>query len=153
MKILEKPLGYYFTQAKTGVQLLILASIIRFTMKPLFQIPYDQGTHFVSVTILLLILMAWYSLRARGTYRDLLGIAAVLSLTAEGLIILSIAIDDLGGIDTYYTDPLHGGSLNLLAHMGGHLVGALIFTLFLWGLGSLILRVRGGATAVAGGIG
>ena len=152
MRILDKPFGRYLSEANTGVLLLVVVGIVRFLLKPVFQIPYERGTNFASLTILVFLLMVWYSVKAArsaGTYRDVLGIAAALSLVMALLIIISIAIDDFGGIDTYYTDAAHGGGGNPLAHMGGHAVGALVFTLALWAIGSVILRVLGASRKAA----
>jgi hypothetical protein len=148
MKLFNKPFGEYIQFAKVGVYLLALVSVVRFLMKPVFNIPYAEGTHFVSVTILMPILMIVYTLRARsagmGSYRDLLGIAAALAIPTMAFIILGITVDTLAGIDTYYTDPAHGGNLNQFLHIGGHiLVTGVGFSLILWGIGSLVHRVTG----------
>ena len=144
----NRPLGEYFQFTKIGIYLLALVSVVRFIMKPVFNIPYAEGTHFTSVTILMPILMIVYTIRARsaglGSYRDLLGIAAALALSTTAFIILGIAVDTLGGIETYYTDLKHGGNLNQWLHVGGHiLVTGVIFTLILWGIGSLVHLVTG----------
>lgn len=100
----------------------------------------------------MLILLVVYSVsaaRRSQTYRDVLGIAAALSLSSAAIIILAIAIDDFGGIDTYYTDLGHGGELNPWAHMGGHLVGGLLGILFGWLVGSIIFAI----TRAVGGSG
>jgi hypothetical protein len=148
MKLLKKPFGEYLEYTKLGIGLLLLVSVVRFLLKPVFEIPYAQGTHFASVTILLPILMLVYAVmiaRNRGSFRDLLGVALALSLSAALFVMLGIALDDFGGIDTYYTDPEHGGQLNAWAHMGGHLVGGFIGALILWGLGSLAYLIAGGS--------
>jgi hypothetical protein len=65
-----------------------------------------------------------------------------LSWPAALFIILGIAIDEFGGIDTYYTDLEHGGSFNVWQHMGGHVIfSGVIFTLAMWGLGSLVYLI------------
>jgi hypothetical protein len=148
MKLLNKPLGEYCQFTKVGIYLLALVSVVRFLMKPVFNIPYAQGTHFTSVTILMPILMIVYTMRAGsagyGSYRDLLAIAAALALSSATFIILGIAVDTLGGIDTYYTDLAHGGNINQWLHVGGHiLVTGVGFSLILWGLGSVVHRVTG----------
>ncbi|MBI3940910.1 MAG: hypothetical protein HY315_08750 [Acidobacteria bacterium] len=152
MKLLEKPFAQYLGDVKPGIILLILLAAVRFLLKPLFQVPYERGTNLASVTILLFILIVFYSVKAArssSTYRDLLGIAAALSLTTALLIIVGIAIDDFGGIDTYYTDLAHGGNLNPWVHMGAHAAGGLIFTLLTWGVGSLVFRFTGGGQKTA----
>jgi hypothetical protein len=142
MKLFNKPFGEYWQFAKVGVYLLALVSIIRFLMKPVFNIPYGQGTHFTSVTILMILLIIYYAVRANAAgydYRDLLGIAAAIAWPTTIMIILGIAIDDFGGIDTYYTDLEHGGSFNPWQHMGGHIIFSGIITpLVLWGIGALV---------------
>ncbi|MDZ7363177.1 MAG: hypothetical protein ONB46_21005 [candidate division KSB1 bacterium] len=147
MKLFNKSLSKYWQHCRTGVYLLALVSVIRFLMKPVFNVPYTQGTHFTSVTILLLVLMVVYAVRANaagmGSYRDLLGIALTLSMSSAALILLGIAIDDFGRIDTYYTDLAHGGNLNTWLHMGGHVVAGLVSSLFLWGVGSLVYFLAG----------
>ena len=148
MKRRNKPLGEYLRFAKLGVGLLLLVSIVRFLLKPAFGIPYEQATHFASVTFLMLILMPVYAVvvaRHGGSYRDLLGVALALSLSTTLFIMLGIALDDFGGIDTYYTDLAHGGQLNPWAHMAGHILGGVIGALVLWGLGSLVYLVAGGS--------
>lgn len=156
MKLFDKPFGAYWQHAKGGIYLLAALSVIRFLMTPVFNVPYAQGTHFTSVTILMIVLMVYYAVRAAASgfdsYRDLLGIAAVLGLSTAAMIMVAIAIDDFGGIDTYYTDPAHGGSLNAWQHMAGHLIfTGIISSLVLWGIGSLVYFIanRGRKKAVA----
>jgi len=152
MKLFNKPFGEYLQSAKVGIGLLLAVSVIRFTLKPMFGIPYEQGTHFASVSILMPILMLFYAVqvaRSGGTYRDVLGMAAALALPTLLFIDLGIAIDDFGGIDTYYTDLAHGGNLNAGLHMLGHVFGTgIISTLVLWGIGSLIYVFAGGRKKV-----
>jgi hypothetical protein len=148
MKLFNRPLSEYCRFTKVGIYLLALVSVVRFLMKPVFNIPYAEGTHFTSVTILMPILMIVYTIRARsaglGSYRDLLGIAAALALSTAAFIIVGIAVDTLGGIETYYTDLAHGGNLNQWLHVGGHiLVTGVGFSLILWGIGSLVHLVTG----------
>jgi hypothetical protein len=148
MKLFNKPFVEYLNDTKLGITLLLLVSVVRFVLKPMFGVPYQQGTHFASVTILMPILMLVYSVmvaRSGGSYRDLLGIAAALALPTALFIIIGIAIDDFGGIDTYYTDLAHGGNLNAWLHMGGHIVAGVIGTLVLWAIGSLVYLIAGGS--------
>lgn len=148
MKLFNRPFGEYLQFAKVGVYLLALVSLVRFLLKPVFDVPYAEGMHFTSVTILLPILMIVYALRAGaaglGSYRDLLGVAAALAIPTTAFIILGIAEDSLAGIETYYTDPAHGGNINQWLHVGGHiLVTGVVYNLILWGLGSQVHLVTG----------
>jgi hypothetical protein len=149
MKLLNKPFGEYLNTTQLGIGLLLLVSVVRFLLKPMFNVPYAEGTNFASVTIVLPLLVVLYAVKTAnsgGTFRDVLGVAAALSLPTTVFIILAIAIDDFGGIESYYTDPDHGGSLNAWQHMGGHVVfSGIIFTLVMWGLGSLIFLIAGGS--------
>ncbi len=144
MPLLSKPFRNYFRETCIGLWLLLAIGVFRFLLKPVFGIPYHQGTLYSSVTIMVLILVVIYSALApsRGeTYRDVLGISAAISFSSEAIIIAAIAIDEFGGIDTYYTDPAHGGNLNPFLHMGGHLIAAFIGALLWWGLGSLVFMI------------
>lgn len=132
-----------------GIGLLLLVAIVRFLLQPLFQIPFDQGTNWVSLTILLPITMVIYAVavaRRGGTLRDLLVLAALFAFSAMLFVILGIAVDDFGGIDTYYTGPQEA---NTWGHMFGHVVEGVIFTLLLWGIGSVVYLVAGGRKRAA----
>ena len=148
MKLLNKPFAEYLQMAKLGIGLLLLVSVVRFVLKPMFDMPYAQGTNFASVTILMPILMLFYAIKVAnsgGTYRDLLGVAMALGFSTALFIIVGIAVDDFGGVDTYYTDLAHGGDLNPWMHIVGHVVFGIVVTLVLWGVGSLIYLIAGGA--------
>jgi len=149
MKLFNKPFGDYLQSTKTGIGLLFVVSVVRFLMKPAFGVAYAQGTNLASVTILLPIVMAVYAVKAArsgGTFRDLLGVAAALCWSTTVFIMLGIAVSTFGGIDTYYIDPEHGGDVNAWLHMGGHILfSGVIFTLVMWGLGSLVFVLAGGS--------
>jgi len=152
MKILDKPLSSYITQVRVGLITLAVVAVIRFTLLPVFGVPYGRGTHWVSVTLFLIALVLVYSVAAArlgGSFRDVLGISACLVLFSALLIIVAIAIDDLGGIDSYYTDPMHGGELNPWLHMGAHALAGFIFTVILWGIGSVAFLIAGGRKKTA----
>jgi hypothetical protein len=152
MRLFGKPFPGYFRETRIGLWLLMAVGAFRFLLKPVFGIPYAQGTWYSSVTILALILVVVYSALAatrRETYRDVLGIAAAISLASAAIIIVAIAIDEFGGIDTYYTDPLHGGSVNPFLQMGGHLIVLIFYTLVGWGLGSIVLTIARAVTKLS----
>jgi len=149
MKILNKPFREYFREARLGIALLLLIAVMRFLLQPLFQIPQEQGTHWVSLTIMLPIIMVCYSLAVAlkgGAFRDLLALAAWFALSGMLFVILGIAIDDFGGIDTYYTGPAES---NPWSHMFAHVVEGVVFTLLLWGIGSVVYLVAGGRKRAA----
>jgi len=149
MKLLNQPFRQYFREARLGIALLFLVAVMRFLFQPLFQIPQDQGTHWVSLTIMLPIIMLCYSVRVAlkgGTFRDLLALAAWFALSGMLFVMLGIAIDDFGGVDTYYTVP---GESNTWGHMLAHVVEGVILTLLLWGIGSVVYLVAGGRKRAA----
>lgn len=147
MTLFNEPLGAYFRQLKTGIYLMGALAVIRFLMQPVFSVSYEAGTTLTSVTNLLFILGVFYAYRASKDsstiYRDMLGIAFVLALSSQVLVAIAIAVDDLTGIQTYYTAPGHSVA-NTGAHIVGHLIpGTLVLTLVLWGIGSLVKKLFG----------
>ena len=144
MKLFSKSFGEYWQFAKGGAYLLAIMAVIRFVLKPLTHLPYEQVTHFASVTNLMILLMIYFTIRGRASgfinsYRDVLGIAATLALSSVVLIVAGIAISNIAGIDTYYIEPGHGGGVNQYVHVGLHLLfNSVGFSLFLWGVGSLV---------------
>jgi hypothetical protein len=144
MKLFNKSFGEYWQFAKVGAYLLALMAVIRFVLKPMTGMPYETVTHFASVTNLAILLMIYFTIRARSSgfinsYRDILGIAMVLAFSLAALVVLGIAIDNIAGIQTYYTEDGHGGEINQWVHVGAHLLFQGIgSSLFLWGIGSLV---------------
>ncbi|MEE8348536.1 MAG: hypothetical protein V3R94_03130 [Acidobacteriota bacterium] len=148
--MLHKPLGHYLRQTRWGIGLLLAVAILRFLMLPLFQVPYEEGTHWVSLTVLLPVIMVVYSVvvaRAGGTFRDVLGIALCLGFASALFVILGIGIDGLGGVNTYYS--VGEGDMNPASHMLAHGVAGIVFTLLLWGVGALTYLVAGGRSSRA----
>lgn len=147
MKLFDKPIMSYVSDVKTGLYVILAVSVVRFLMLPVFNVPYAEGTHFVSATIFLALAWLYYIVRAVRTpgtsYRDLLGTTVALFIPTALMIIVFILIDDLGGINTYYTDPAHGGELNPWMHSLGHLVFGVVTSVIFWGLGSLIHFIAG----------
>ena len=95
--------------------------------------------------MLLPLLMLVYAVtvaRAGGTFRDLLGVALCLGGASTLLVVLGIGIDELGGVDTYYTVGEAGMSPG--SHMLAHGVAGAVSTLVLWGVGSLVYLLAGG---------
>ena len=142
MKLLNKPFYQYFEDVRWGIIALAAMALLRFALKPL-GVPYGTGSHLASMTVLLPVLMVLYSVRAgRESWgdRDILGIAAALGLINWLLIMGAIALDESLGLQTYFTDPEHVGSLDTATHMAGHTISSLVFTLILWGMGCLLRR-------------
>ena len=103
MKLFNQPFGHYLRQTRWGMGLLLAVAIVRFLMLPLFQVPYETGTGWVSLTVLFPVLMLVYAViaaRARGSFRDMLAIVLCLGFSSALFVILGIGIDDFGGVDT-----------------------------------------------------
>ncbi len=144
---LASRLSAYFRQVRVGVVLILMVGIVRFLMLPVFGVGYDAGTTFTSLNILVLVLglvYAFMAVRKPGTtYLDLLGILFVLALVQSLTIALAVVVDDVGGIETYYTAPGHGGEVNTILHAVAHLTGIVIVPLVLWIPASLMKLVFG----------
>lgn len=145
MAFFSESLGSFFTRVRPGLTIIAIFAVIRFLMLPVFGIPYAQGTNFASVFIVAGLVIAFYTLghaRDAGGYKDLLAIVFVVILCTNLLVVIGIALDEGLGIDTYYTDPAHGGSQSVLSHMVGHLVFAsIIGSLFYWILASILYTI------------
>ncbi|MBI4446058.1 MAG: hypothetical protein HY645_09110 [Acidobacteria bacterium] len=138
---LNQSFAGYLKEISWGILLLALIAVIRFLMKPVFEIPYERGTNWASLNILLFVLITVYAFRAarRGDgLADLAIMSVMLAFTSALLTIAGIAVDEFAGVDTYFTDPAHGGGMQALAHMGGHLVAGIIVSVALWVLGTLV---------------
>ncbi len=130
-------LGAYFKNVRIGLVLLVLVGVVRFLMKPVLGIPAESGSALTGVAWLWLILVLVYSTlvgQKGGRFGDVVGTVFVLSAVASVISVVGIALDEFGGIDTYFTDPRHGGSMNPWLHMGGHLIAGIVLTI----AGSLI---------------
>lgn len=146
MKLFNRSLGSYCADVRVGVILLGVLAVIRFLMLPVFGVPFAEGSLYASLNVLLPILGIYYAYsfgqRPGTSYRDILGIAFTLAVSLNVFVSLGIAVDDFGGIQTYYTDMAHGGEFNPVLHILAHLIGAtLLHTLFIWGLGSLVFAL------------
>ena len=145
MAFFSQPLSGFCTHVKTGLTVIGVFALVRFLMLPAFGVPYDQGTTYTSVFIVSLIVIVLYAIghaRDAGGYKDLLAISFIVLMTANLFIVVAIGIDEGLGIDTYYTDPAHGGSQNVFLHMFGHLVPATIIgSLFGWLVASIVYTV------------
>ena len=136
-----------FEYVKPGLLLLLAMSIVRFLMLPVFNIPYEAGTTYTSTFILQLIVGAYLvgqaAMNTDASYKTLLSYAFVLAFCYQVIMAIMIAIDDFGGIETYYTDPGHSLA-NTWLHMGGHLlVPTIVATIIIWIVGALAKAMLG----------
>lgn len=147
MSLLNKSLGSYVSEARIGLLVLLAIGFLRFLMGPVFGIPYARGTNWTSMTIVLLILMIIYSIKVAGEkrgFKDLLGLAIVFGFGCALMIIVGILASSLFGIQSYFVDPEHGGSLSVGFHVLGHVIEGVVFAVVLWLIGSLVFMLAGG---------
>src|SRR5439155_1767809 len=105
MSFFGKKVGEYLAFSRTGMILIVLMGLIRFFVG-ISAVPYERATHMVSMTILTLLLFVIYghfaSAKGFGTYRHLLPIAASLSLSMFGFIMLAILTEGVTGWHGYF---------------------------------------------------
>ncbi len=145
MAFFSKPFGSYVNSVKPGLYLLLVVAVVRFMMLPVFNVPYDSGTTYTSMSILLIILGVFFAYKLSqtqgSTYKDVLGTMMVLSYSNAIIVSIAILIDDFGGIETYFTAPGHSLE-STFAHIAGHIfVAGTFMALLLWGVGSLMMKI------------
>ena len=141
MAFFSQPLSGFFNKVKPGLLVIAAVAVLRFLMLPVFGIPYSDGTSLASVFIVSTIIVLIYGAAhgaTGGSAKDLLAVAAIIMYSVGVIISVAILIDEGLGIDTYYTDPAHGGSNSIVFHVFGHLViASTVFTLVTWLLSSV----------------
>jgi len=123
-----KRLARYARFVGVGMALIILIGLARFAAGVL-GVPYERGTHLVSITITTMVLAVVYGARVAatgfGTYRHLLPMVVMLALTMYGFIVAAILVEGLGEIHGYFHAPGQGlapGGMSVLDHIGGQLL-------------------------------
>ena len=92
MKLFHKPFGHYLRQTRWGMGLLLAVAVVRFLMLPLFQVPYETGTGWVSLTVLLPVLMLVYAVvvaRGGGNFPGHAGFITAISVPKRRIPILN----------------------------------------------------------------
>lgn len=112
-------------------------------------------TKFLSLTVLLLLGMIYYSVRVStsrfGSYKQLLPVLALQVILAQCIILAGIVIGILTGKDNIFTAPeFSPGKVDgkTWGHAGGHVVAMIVLPIVLWLVGSLIMLV---ARKITGG--
>jgi hypothetical protein len=157
VSIFGKTLAEYARFVRVGIILILLMGVARFIVG-VSGVPYEKATHFVSITLLTLLLALVYGHKAAaskfGSYRQLLPATALLAVTMYGFIILAILVESLWGIHGYFhsettravASRLPSGILRAPAqmsvafHITGQLIAMPITTAILWGIASLGFR-------------
>jgi len=153
--IFGKELTEYAGFIRVGILLILVMGVARFIVGA-SGVPYEKATHFVSVTLLTLLLALVYGHKAAaskfGSYRQLLPAVGLLAVTMYGFIILAILVEHLSGIHGFF----HSGTTRAVAsrfpsvqapaqmsvglHITAQLIAMPITTALLWGIASLGFR-------------
>jgi hypothetical protein len=146
MKIFGKDISEY-VKFEAGFLILILVVGLARLILSVLGVP-NSAVKFLSLTVLLLIGMLYYSVRVYttgfGSYKQLLPVIALQSIVAEGLVIAAIIVAMLSGHDNIYSSPeFSPGKVSgrTWGHVGGHLMAMVFVPLVLWLLGSLVMFV------------
>jgi len=147
MTIFGKRLSEYVAFCKPFLGLILVAGIARFAL-------YAGGApnsiaKWVSMTVVMWIGVFYYSIRVHtsgfGSYKQLLPICFLQSLTAQLIIVPSIILAILTGKDNVYSIPenFFGADGKTWLHVAGHLFigGTTLGPLLSWLVGCLIMFV------------
>ena len=158
MKIFGKSLAEYLNFEKGFLILILVVGFARLGLS-LAGVP-NATVKFVSLTVLLLLGLAYYSVRVHtsgfGSYKKLLPVLALTVILANLLIVSGIVLGMATGKDNIFTAPEYSGGTNgkTWGHVAGHLVVMVVGPLILWGIGSLIMlltkKLTGGRQARTG---
>ena len=170
MSILGKKASEYFRFVRTGMVLILLMGVIRFVVG-ISGVPYERATHFVSMTILTMVLFLVYGCKAAakgfGAYRHLLPLSYALAVAMYGFIVLAILVEGFTGLPGYFhVHSLHALAanpntptflsqsiptfMNVPTHIAGQILAMFVFGFAGWGLASISffltrkVRVAGG---------
>lgn len=144
MTIFRKQLSEYVAFCRPFLVLILVVGIVRLALS-LGGVPTSIA-RWVSITAVVWIGVLYYSIRVRtsgfGSYRHLLPICVLLSLTAQAIIVSGIVIAIFSGNDNIFSVPEYsfGDDGKTWLHVGVHLVlGTTVGPLLAWLPGCLIM--------------
>jgi hypothetical protein len=144
MTIFGKSLSEYFEVAKPFLGLMLVVGLTRLTLS-LGGVP-DSIARWLSITAVGWIGALYYAIRVHtsgfGTYRHLLPIYFLQSLTAQAIIAPSILLAILTGTDNIYSVPefSFGSDGKTWTHLGAHLLlGTTVAPVIAWIVGCAIM--------------
>lgn len=147
MTIFGKPLSEYFNFAKPVLALVVLVAIARLALS-LGGVP-NSATKWLSVTVAIWLSLLYFAIRVHttgfGSYKQLLPICYLLSISAQAVIVPSIILAIVTGHDNIYSIPenFFGNDGKTWLHAAAHVfVGGLsLGPLMGWVLGCLIMFI------------
>lgn len=153
MTIFGKRLSDYLRFEKDFLILILVVGLARLILS-LLGGP-DSIAKFLSLTVLLLLGMIYYSVRVHtsgfGSYKQLLPVLALPVILAQCIVVAGIVIGILTGKDNIFTAPeFSPGKVSgrTWVHAASHVVAMIVVSLVLWLVGSLIMLV---ARKITGG--
>jgi hypothetical protein len=145
MTIFGKTLSEYVSFAKP---LLLLIGVVGIARLGLSLAGVQTGiVKWLSISAVLLIGLVYFSIRVYttgfGSYKQLLPVLFLQSVTAQAIIIAGIVIAIETGRDNIFSVPEYAGGRDgkTWLHAGAHLVLGLIGPLVVWLIGSVIMWV------------
>jgi hypothetical protein len=145
MKIFGKSFSDYLIFER-GFLILIVAVGLTKLVLSFLGVP-NSALKFLSLTVLLLAGMLYYSVRVHtsrfGDYKQLLPVLALQVIAAQSLIVAGIVFAILTGHDNIFTirEFAPGKTNATWGHAASHVMAMIVFPLFLWLLGSLVMFV------------
>jgi len=146
-------IGEYSRLARPYFVLLLIATVGRWLMGTAFAVPYEQGTHVLSIVTLTLfasIFGAAYTRRWLG-YRlvQAAGFAVFMAVVSQLVVLLSTAVSYGLGVDSYFNHPMainrQAEAIGFAQAIGFRAVGLIVNTIINaiagalgWGLGALL---------------
>ena len=156
MTIFGKPLSEYVAFAKPVLGLILMVALGRLAL--FFAGVPNSTARWLSVTVVIWLGVLYFGIKVHtsgfGSYRQLLPICYLMSITAQLVIVPSIILAILTGHDNIYSIPenFFGNDGKTWLHVAGHIfIGALsVGPLLSWLFGSIIMFVTKKITAKGG---
>ncbi|MFZ0960729.1 MAG: hypothetical protein WAO35_07460 [Terriglobia bacterium] len=146
MKLFGKSLSEYVKFEWVFLILVLVVGLGRLSLS-LLGVP-NSTAKFLSLTVMFLLGMLYYSVRVHtsgfGSYKQLLPVLALPVILGNCIIIGGIVLSILTAKDNIFSAPEYSpGKVDgkTWAHAGAHAVAAIILSLVLWAVGSLIMLI------------
>lgn len=140
MRIFGKTAGAYFRIQLPFLFLIVIVGLLRLIL-PVAGVP-ESVVQWLSITVLMLIGMVYAALLVHtsgfGAYLQLLPVIFLQAVVAQGMVMAGIALAIVVQQDNIFTGD---GGGRTWGHVGAHGVAAVVFTIVLWALGSLVMLV------------
>ena len=144
MTIFGKQLSEYFSFCKPFLGIILIVGLGRLALS--FAGVPNSAARWLSITVAIWIGVLYYGIKVHtsgfGSYKQLLPICYLMSLTAQLVIVPSIILAILTGHDNIYSIPenFFGNDGKSWLHVAGHLfIGGTLVPLMSWLFGSIIM--------------